>query len=119
MLVSCKYCGKIHDRKYDCPSKPKKIKEANEINKFRWSRKWRTKRNQIVNRDKYLCQVCKHEKRYVYDGLEVHHIVPLVEDFSKRLNDDNLITLCGECHELAESGEISKEYLQNIVPPGY
>lgn len=121
MLKSCKYCGRIHDSKYDCGMKPKRKKEPNSINKFRWSRKWREKRNQVVERDKYLCQVCKKNGVYNYDNLEVHHIVPLEEDYDKRLDDDNLITLCEKHHEQAEKGEISKEYLQELVniPPAY
>lgn len=121
MLKSCSYCGKIHDRKYDCPSKPKRQKEVNDINKFRWSRKWRTKRNDIVDRDKYLCQVCKQEKRYVYDGLEVHHITSLEDDYEQRLDEENLITLCVIHHKAADRGEITREYLSKLigVPPDY
>lgn len=115
MLKSCKYCGRVHDNKYDCGKKPKRKKKINNINKFRWSRKWREKSEDIKRRDNYLCSVCKEENRYNYSNLEVHHIVPLKEDFDKRLDDDNLITLCEEHHEKAERGEISRKYLQAIV----
>lgn len=119
MKKSCKYCGRIHDSKYDCGMKPKRKKPANEINKFRWSRKWREKREQIVERDNYLCQVCKANGRYTYEKLEVHHITPLKEDFDRRLDEDNLIALCEEHHEKAESGEIKKEYLYSILREEY
>lgn len=127
MLKSCKYCMRIHDSKYDCGKKPKRKKEGNEKDKFRWSRKWREKRNIIVERDNHLCLICKTNGRYNYSNLEVHHITSLEEDFDRRLDDDNLITLCEEHHELAESGEISKEYLYKLLessygyeyPPGY
>jgi len=119
MKKSCKYCGRIHDSKYDCGMKPKRKKPANEINKFRWSRKWREKREQIVERDNYLCQVCKANGRYTYERLEVHHITPLEEDFDRRLDEDNLIALCEEHHEKAESGEIKKEYLYSILREEY
>ena len=115
MLVSCKYCSGLHRRGEVCPSKPVRQKESNKINKFRWSRQWRTKRNQIVDRDKYLCQVCKQDKRYTYENLEVHHIVPIVEDWYKRLDDNNLITLCVEHHKLADDNKIYKDYLLSIV----
>lgn len=77
------------------------------------------KRNYIVERDNYLCQVCKANGRYTYNNIEVHHIVPIVEDFERRLDDDNLITLCQEHHEKAERGEISKEYLYEILKNDY
>lgn len=117
MLKSCKYCMRIHDSKFDCGKKPKRKKPANEINKFRWSRQWREKRNQIIERDKYLCQMSLREdpSRYVYTNLEVHHIIPIEEDWDKRLDDDNLITLSEEYHEKAERGEIPKETLIEIA----
>ena len=45
----------------------------------------------------------------------MHHIIPLEEDYNKRLDSDNLITLCRYHHELAEKGEISREELQEII----
>lgn len=115
MLVSCKYCGGLHERGVVCASKPVRQKEPNQVNKFRWSRVWRTKRNQIVDRDKSLCQVCKQDKQYTYDNLEVHHITSIADDWDLRLDDSNLVTLCVEHHKLADANEISKEYLTSIV----
>jgi 5-methylcytosine-specific restriction enzyme A len=120
MLKSCSYCGSIHARTYQCPSKPKRIKEPTYIDKFRWSRRWATKRKQINERDKYLCQVCirklQHtQQQYNFTNIEVHHIIPLVEDYNKRLDDDNLICLCSYHHKMAECGEIDKAELIQIV----
>ncbi len=47
--------------------------------------------------------------------LSVHHIVPLAEDFNRRLDDGNLITLCGFHHEQAERGVISRELLLELA----
>ena len=105
---------RIHDSKLDCGRKPKRQKPINDINKFRWSRKWREKREDIVERDLHLCQVCKIDNLFTYSNLEVHHITSLEEDFDKRLDDDNLITLCEMHHEKAERGEIKKEYLYKL-----
>lgn len=117
MLKSCKYCGRIHDSKYDCGMKPKRKKKATDINKFRWSRKWREKSESIKRRDNYLCQLSIRENppRYVYTNLEVHHIIPISENWDLRLEDSNLITLSEEYHEKAERGEISREYLLKIA----
>lgn len=119
MLKSCKYCMRIHDSKYDCGKKPQRKKQGNNKDKFRWTRKWREKRNQIVERDSYLCQICKVNDRYNYNDLEVHHIISLEDDFDRRLDDDNLITLCEEHHEQAESGEISKDCLYKLLEASY
>lgn len=119
MLKSCKYCGRIHDTKFDCGKKPKRKKEPTQINRFRWSRKWTEKREWIRERDNYLCQVCKEEGRYNYNDLEVHHITSLEEDYDLRLDDENLITLCVIHHKAADRGEISKEYLYKLLESAY
>lgn len=129
MLKSCKYCMRIHDSKHDCGKKPKKQKTANDVNKFRWSRRWREKAQQIKERDRYLCQLALKESppRYVYTNLEVHHIIPINEDWDKRLDEENLITLSREYHDQAESGKVSRGELFKILserhgytyPPGY
>lgn len=121
MLKSCKYCMRIHDSKFDCGKKPKRKKEVNDINKFRWSRTWRGKREQIAERDIYLCQLAIREQppRYIYTDIEVHHIVSIAEDWNLRLEESNLITLSEEYHERAERGEITKEYLRSILKEQY
>ena len=45
----------------------------------------------------------------------MHHIVPITDAWDDRLNDDNLITLCREHHEMAEQGKISRETLRLIA----
>ena len=118
MLKTCSICGKIHDFNKVC--KRKKPQKKTEASKFRKTNKWTEKSRSIRQRDKYLCQVCITDKyntnyRYTYKDLEVHHIVPLEEDYSKRLDSNNLITLCRYHHEMAESGQIPREELQEMV----
>ncbi|MEH6995410.1 HNH endonuclease [Neobacillus drentensis] len=120
MLKSCAYCGGIHQRNHKCGSRPKRKKEANEINKFRWSTVWMKKRKCIRERDKHLCQICLLERyntqnKYNFHNIEVHHIVPLIEAWDKRLKDSNLISLCAYHHKMAESGQIPKNELIGIV----
>ena len=120
MLKSCQYCGKIHDEKIDCGKKPQKQKKITYIDRFRSSRKWREKREQIRRRDLGLCQVCIRnlygtDRQYNYDGLSCHHAISLETDFSKRLDDDNLLTVCARHHELAESGKIPYAEIKKII----
>lgn len=120
MLKSCQYCGRIHDSKYICPSKPKRIKQTTEADKFRWTKKWQNKREEIKQRDLYLCQICIRElyntrNKYNTEQIEVHHNIPINEDYNKRLNNDNLLTVCHTHHEMCESGEISRKEVQKII----
>ena len=121
MLRSCSSCGRVHDSKYICPqkaisiaSRQKKFKSTNK-DKFRWTKVWQDKRDDIKDRDLCLCVTCKAKGKYIYDDLSCHHIEPLEERFDLRLEDSNLITLCGQCHELAESGEINITYLHSLI----
>lgn len=120
MLKSCKYCMRIHDSKYDCGRKPKRKKQFNNKNSFRSTNAWAKKRNNIRDRDNNLCQVCIRKlydtiNQYTFNDLEVHHAIPLEEDFEKRLDDDNLITLCERHHEMAERGEIPYKVIKGII----
>lgn len=122
MFKSCKYCGGIHESNYVCDLKPKRkdYTERSEIDKFRSTRKWTNKSLSIKKRDMNLCQVCIRKiyntiSTYNYINLQVHHIIPIHEDWEKRLEDDNLITLCSYHHKLAENGKINRAELLNIV----
>lgn len=115
MLVSCSYCGRAHSRGFICENKPKRVKEANDINKFRWSRKWQNKSKEIKIRDKFLCQVCLLDNRYTFLNLEVHHIESLATNFDLCLSNDNLITLCAIHHKQADNHKIDKIHLGEIA----
>lgn len=122
MLVSCKYCSKYHDRKETCSNKPKRIKESNEITRFRSSRIWKRKSLEIRKRDNYLCMACLNgietidsKPRYTFKDLQVHHIVSIANNYTKRLDNNNLITLCTEHHSMADRREISASILMDIV----
>lgn len=126
MLKSCKYCGRIHDSKVIC--KPKKAAEErrwanrkqNNASMFRRSNAWTNKSIEIRKRDSYMCVCCKAELkgtiiRYNTHDLSVHHIVPINEDYDKRLDDDNLITVCSVHHEICEAGVITREEQRKLI----
>ena len=56
---------------------------------------------------------------YAYNNLKVHHIIPIEKDNDRRLDSDNLITLCSYHHKQAEMNKISAEELKNLIdiPP--
>lgn len=91
-----------------------------QADRFRNTRIWRRKSESIQARDLHLCRVCltkqfntklQHNSR----RLSVHHITPIAEDYDRRLDDDNLITLCSYHHELAECGGIPRPLLFELV----
>ncbi|SNR85856.1 hypothetical protein SAMN05446037_100155 [Anaerovirgula multivorans] len=111
---------RIHDSKYDCGKKPQRKKKGNEKDRFRWTQAWQKKREEIKQRDKYLCQICIRNlydtfKQYNYIDLEVHHAESLEDAFDKRLDNDNLITICERHHELAEKGDIPLKVILDII----
>lgn len=120
MLRSCQYCGRIHERKEVCTQK-KKAQENRQQNRkrtnallFRRSNAWTDKSIQIRKRDKYMCLCCKAKmigtlNQFNTIDLSVHHIIPVEEDYEKRLDDENLITVCSLHHEMCEAGKILRE----------
>ena len=61
---------------------------------------WASKREAILNRDRYSCQICgkKHTR------LEVHHIIYRSNGGTD--DENNLITLCEDCHSGIHNGKV-------------
>lgn len=59
-----------------------------------------SRKEAVLHRDKYTCQICdkKHTR------LEVHHIIYRSQGGTD--DEDNLITLCEDCHEKIHRGEL-------------
>lgn len=58
--------------------------------------RWQKKKNGILERDSYRCQMCKSTDR----TLSVHHLAYSGEPWD--VQDSELITLCCNCHEEVE-----------------
>ena len=119
MLRSCKYCGGIHQRGYECPRKPKRQKVRTNQSDIRSTNKWTNKSREIRERDHHLCQVCLATGVICYDGIEAHHIIPLEEAPEYAFDNDWLISLCTMHHKQADSGRIERNMLRSLVisPP--
>lgn len=121
MLKSCNRCGKIHDFNKTC-YKNRQIRGKTKADEFRKTNKWHQKSLYIRERDKNLCRCCiadifNTQHIFNFNKLEVHHITPLEEDFDRRLDDDNLITLCCYHHKLAENNIIPRYILEKLTAP--
>lgn len=63
---------------------------------------WKIKRNEILIRDNYECQLCFSD-----DILQVHHKSYLKNHLAWEYPNNYLITLCQKCHELFETDKLS------------
>lgn len=66
------------------------------------SKSWLALRKQKFNDANGLCEKCL-AKGIVKIGVEVHHKIPIEKNWSKRLDYDNLILLCKECHNYSHN----------------
>lgn len=91
--------------------------------KFYKGKKWQNVRQRVWSRDRGLCQRCL-KKGIIKEGSTIHHIIELtpdnITDPSIALNEDNLETLCRDCH--AEVHKRERRYTIDemgrvIVPP--
>ena len=69
------------------------------ISNFYTSTPWLHKREDILRRDNFECQMCKKRGKF-HVAETVHHIKHLKEYPSLALDDDNLISLCNACHNI-------------------
>lgn len=58
---------------------------------------WTITRQAVINRDDGLCLLCEENNKHNYVD-EVHHIIELKEDWSRRYDMNNLVSLCKRCH---------------------
>jgi 5-methylcytosine-specific restriction endonuclease McrA len=114
-LKSCKSCGRIVDRRHICPNRPKNKYNRTDAEQGRYTYAWQKKAKEIKERSLFMCAVCRDMGIVSCEQLEVHHIIPLVEQPDLLLEDDNLICLDEQHHQQAERGEISREYLFKLA----
>lgn len=112
-LKSCSRCGRFHQRDFVC-LKGKKYK-GGVARDLRKRHVWDLKRNEIKEASNWLCEVCRHNGRYSYDGLSVHHIVKIRDDPERFLDNYNLICLCQLCHKDAENGVLDPNFLFDLA----
>lgn len=126
MLRTCKYCGRVHRAENPCEAKARAEakrrgrKRNSRANAFRQTNDWTLMSREVRSRDKYLCLCCKANllgtrRTMNSKDLSVHHIEPLHENFDKRLDRYNLITVCAMHHEMCEKDEISRELQKTLV----
>lgn len=115
MRKACSRCGKIHDYTYDCKVGKERRFTATPESKLRSKNSWKIKRASIREKAFNLCEVCRDQGIYNYNSLEIHHVKKLKDDPSGLLEDDNLICLCTLHHKQADRGELTVDYLLELI----
>ena len=80
--------------------------------KFYNSKAWREVRHNTMLRNDFLCSTCLAEGKYT-KAYVVDHIVELKDDWSKRLDSDNLEPLCHYHHNIKTIREKQKRRDRN------
>lgn len=121
MLKACRYCGRIHDKKYDCGKRPIQNRIRNSAaDRFRYTYAWQQKREQIKARDNYLCQICirnlyNTKKTLNSENISVHHAEKIEQNYEKRLDNENLLTVCEQHHKMCDNFEIPLNVVKRII----
>jgi len=118
MKYSCSWCGRIHEKSFDCGKKPAKDysrykRKAEEAGRYTYA--FREKSKEIKKSSMNLCAVCLDQGRLEYNDLETHHIIKLVDAPELVCEDSNLICLCQRHHRMADRGQLGVKYLQDLT----
>ncbi len=84
---------------------------------FYHSRQWAKQREYILKRDNYICT----EPNCSRVATEVHHIQELtadnIDDVDITLNENNLRSLCHECHDRITKAMKANERSNDLLEP--
>lgn len=123
-LMECKYKGCIELTRNEngyCDKHTEEYKESIEeakrernrlydknreknISDFYHSKQWQKLRLVALQRDNYLCQDCLKEKK-IANAEHVHHIDEVKDNWKRRFDIDNLVSLCQPCHNRRHGGK--------------
>jgi 5-methylcytosine-specific restriction enzyme A len=98
------YCDEHKRSKQSFRNKQKKKYIYHHDNKqFYNSKPWKYVRSEVYQRELGYCQRCK---KFVFGRqAHVHHIIEIKKDPTLKLEPNNLMLLCPQCHTLEENKE--------------
>jgi 5-methylcytosine-specific restriction endonuclease McrA len=83
-----------------------------EYDKLLKDKRWLARREEILKRDEYTCQLCSA----THCKLNVHHIIYKSGYLPWDYEDNYLITLCYPCHDRVHGYRVKEAKLQVIGP---
>ena len=101
----CKQCQSKRKDRHKLYDKNVRDKESA---KFYNSKGWKLLREMALNRDLGLCQHCYKGNKITMADM-VDHIVPVKVNWERRLDINNLQSLCNRCHSV-KTTEDKKNY---------
>lgn len=124
----CSQCGKKILQGQQCECRKDRYKEYNKRVRFNKDNKkyfdfyntihWKRMSKYIKNKYNEVCLKCLLKYKILTPSDVAHHIVPIREDYSKRLEEKNLIPLCHGCHNRIDHinyTEEMKDELRSIL----
>lgn len=91
--------GKQYQHKYNNVTRYRNDTKSKQYQFYR-SRQWQRLRQQVLDRDHYVCQYCGQPNSRTVD-----HVVPIEYDEQRMASIDNLATICRQCHQLKTQWE--------------
>ncbi|TEA54648.1 HNH endonuclease [Bacillus sp. BH2] len=102
-----RYCEEHKRNKLPRKKKDKKNIYHHENKSFYRTDEWKYVRSQVYEREKGYCQRCG---RFVFGrSAHVHHIIPIKQDETLKLEINNLMLLCPKCHIKEENEDKPKK----------
>ena len=92
----CHRCSGIKEGKNCDQCKPSQIRPRQTTTERGYGGDWQ-KVSKAYRAENPLCEDCCEEGRTT-PSTQVHHKVPIEDDYSLRLEQDNLVALCEDCH---------------------
>jgi 5-methylcytosine-specific restriction endonuclease McrA len=80
-----------------------------ERDKFYHGTKWKYKRLSVLERDHNECQICKRKGKLTIANT-VHHIKHIEDAPELSLEEDNLVSVCRNCHELEHPERFRRKF---------
>lgn len=103
-LTRAGYCEEHKTTKADNHRYYDQYQRNKKHDQFYHSSAWKRARDLIRIRDSGLCVECLSDKRITV-GTIVDHIIPIKQNWNKRLDEDNLQLLCQSCHNKKTGSE--------------
>ena len=90
---------KQYQHKYNHVTRYRNDTKTEQYNFYR-TRTWARLRQQVLDRDHYVCQYCGQPNSKTVD-----HVIPIEYDSKLKASLDNLATICRKCHRLKTDWE--------------